>query len=84
MKTHPFYLVCYWRGIYNESHRFNACLFKQRLNSKARTALGTTSINYSTTAPGFHTNQKAVGTGTLDFGWLVSTFHGISLSLGIT
>ena len=47
----------------------------QRLDSQALAALGAACVDHGTATTGFHADQKTVGTGTADFGRLVSTFH---------
>ena len=47
----------------------------QGLDSQALTALGAARVDHSTATARFHANQETVGTGTADFGRLVSTFH---------
>jgi hypothetical protein len=46
-----------------------------RSNGQTMTTLGTTSANYSTTATGSHTNEKAVGTLATNYRRLIGTFH---------
>ena len=47
----------------------------QRLDGQAFAAFGATRIDDRTATTGLHTNKKAVGAGTTDFGGLVSAFH---------
>ena len=47
----------------------------QRLVGQALAAFGATRIDDRAATTGFHTNKKAVGAGTTDFGGLVSAFH---------
>jgi hypothetical protein len=47
----------------------------QELDSQALAAFGTTCVDHRTATTGFHANQKTVGTGTTDFGGLISAFH---------
>ena len=47
----------------------------QRLDGQALAAFGATRIDDRAATTGFHTNKKAVGAGTTDFGGLVSAFH---------
>ena len=46
------------------------------LDCQPLAALGTPGIDHCTTATGFHANQEAMGTGTANFGGLISAFHG--------
>jgi hypothetical protein len=46
------------------------------LDGQALAALGATGVQDSTTTAGLHADEEAVGTGALDFGRLVSAFHG--------
>jgi hypothetical protein len=47
----------------------------RELDSQALAALGAACVDHSTATASFHANQKTVGTGAADFGWLVSAFH---------
>jgi hypothetical protein len=47
----------------------------QCLDGEAFTAFGTTCIDYGAAAACLHADQESVGTGTADFGRLVSAFH---------
>jgi hypothetical protein len=51
---------------------------EKALDSQTLAAFGTTCIDHSATATGFHANQKAVGTGATCLGWLVGAFHNSS------
>jgi len=46
-----------------------------RSNGQTMATFGTTSTNYSTTATGSHTNEKAVGTLAANNRRLISAFH---------
>jgi len=43
--------------------------------SQTLAALGAASVDHGTAATGLHADEKAVGAGAADFGWLVSAFH---------
>jgi hypothetical protein len=45
------------------------------LQTQAFTTFGTTGSNHCTATFGFHAHQKAMGTCTTGFRWLVGTFH---------
>jgi hypothetical protein len=45
------------------------------LDSQALAALGATCVDDGTATAGFHTDHETMGTGTLDFRWLISAFH---------
>ena len=49
---------------------------------QSQTALGAAVSNHRPATAGFHAGPEAVGTGTLEAAWLVSTFHGFFSGLG--
>jgi hypothetical protein len=51
---------------------------EKALDSQALAAFGAACIDHGTATTGFHTDQKAVGTGATCFGWLVGAFHNSS------
>jgi hypothetical protein len=55
-----------------------AAQFSVGLDSQTLAAFGAASVDDSTTAAGFHANQKTVGSCAARFRRLVSAFHGIS------
>ena len=52
-----------------------AANWAETLDSESGTALGATRPDNSSASECLHANQKAMGALSLDYGWLVSTFH---------
>ena len=53
---------------------------KTSLDGQAFAAFGAAGIEHGAATTGFHANQKAMGTGAVDFGRLIGAFHGKILS----
>lgn len=64
-----------WLKPFSRNNRCAAVNLADRLNCESCTSLGAACLDYCAASACLHSHQKAVGTFSFGYGWLICTFH---------